>query len=180
MFKRIRVSRNFYLDEFVDPYTYFNKSDHGLSMVDPRLFKIAQLIRNLYGSGIRINSWWWYYEKYKLEYSVKKIIYNIEHSKTISRWSGIRTNRTKIGAGRSAHRLMHTGKGLGMDIKGNSKVFFKIVKKHAKRFYDLGLRRLEDISITPSWLHMDLLKRNTKPNSIRVVDRTKSTETIRW
>ena len=52
------------------------------------------------------------------------------------------------------------------------------VRDNAKEFYNLGLRRLEDISITKGWLHIDTWEHNTKPNSIRVVDRTKCTETI--
>ena len=179
MKERIRVAKNFYLDEFVDPHTYLNDADCGLSKVDPKLFKIAQLLRDLYG-GIRINSWWWYYEKYKLELSEKEIVKRIERSKTMSKWSGIRTSRTGIGASSSAHRLMHSGKGQAIDPKGNQVEMFRIVKSNASRFYALGLRRLEDIRITHGWLHMDTLERNTSPNSIRVVDRKKCTETIRW
>ena len=52
-YKRKKVSKNFYLDEFVDPHTYFTKVDNGLSEVDHRLFKLAQELRDDYGSGIR-------------------------------------------------------------------------------------------------------------------------------
>lgn len=179
-FKRIKVAENFYLDEFVDPHTYFYELDNGFGLVDDRLFDVAQLLRDYYGSGIRINSWWWYYEKYKLEKTSSKIVIGIENHSKISKWSGIRTGRTSIGSSRSAHRTMHSGKGLAIDPKSDSKAFFKIVKDNAEEFYNLGLRRLEDISITPTWLHMDLLERNTSPDSIRVVDRSKMTETIIW
>ena len=179
-FKRIQVAPNFYLDEFVDPHTYFYELDNGFSLVDDRLFDVAQLLRDYHGKGIRINSWWRLYEKLKLEKTTSQIVIEIENNNSVSKWSGIRTARTSIGSSRSAHKTIHTGEGLAIDPKSDSKAFFKIVKDNAEEFYNLGLRRLEDISITPTWLHMDLLERNTKPDSIRVVDRTKMTETITW
>ena len=180
--ERIRISKNFYLDEFIDPYTYFNTWDNGLTLVDNRLFDIAQLLRNLYGRPIGINNWWAYYYENKDRLTIDDIIYNIEtrnylsvnkRSKKIYKWSGTRTDRTKIGSSRSAHRAFKA-----IDPKGNPKKYFNIVKDNAEAFYKLGLRRLEDISITSGWLHMDTLERNTKPDSIRVVDLTKCTETI--
>ena len=180
LFERIKVSENFYLDEYVSPHDYFNEPDNGLSLVDPRLFNIMQSLRGHYGSGIRINHWWFMYEKYKLELSLPEITRRIERSKKCSKWSGVRTSRCKIGASRSAHKTIHTGQGLAVDPKSDSKEFFRIIETNAKHYYALGVRRLEDISITPTWLHIDLLERNTQPNSIRVVDRKKCTETIRW
>ena len=180
LYKRIKVSNNFHLDEYVDPYTYFTSPDNGLSLVDDRIIKIDQLLRDLYGRGLRINHWWWYYEKHKLEWSIAKIITGIEKSRSTRKWSGIRTDRCGIGSKTSAHKLIHSGKGMASDTVGKGQDLFDIVKANAKAFYDLGLRRLEDPSITPTWLHKDLLEKNTQPNSIRVIDRVKCTETIRW
>lgn len=171
---RIKVAKNFYLDEFIDPHTYFNTVDHGLSLMDPRVFEIVQLLRDHYGKPIYINNWWGYYSNYKDKLPLEKIISNIEKS-NLHKWSGWRSSRCKIGASSSAHK-----KGKAADPKGPQKTFFSIVKRNAERFYALGLRRLEDISITIGWLHMDTLERNTRPNSIRVVDRVKCTQTITW
>jgi len=172
---RIKVSENFYLDEFIDPYSFFYTLDNGLSLVDIRIFDFAQTLRNHKESGLRINNWWWYYEKHKLEMPLSVIINNIENNNSLSKWSGLRTPRSSYYSVTSAHS---TGKAI--DPKGDSKLYFEIVKENAKEFYDLGVRRIEDISITPTWLHGDMLERNTKPNSIRVVDRTKMTEIITW
>jgi hypothetical protein len=176
--KRIKVNSNFYLDEFVDPYTYFNEEDHGLSMVDNRLFDIAQLLRYHYNGPISINNWWWFYQLKKEDWTIDAIIKTIEKKTTfngrkIYKWSGIRTHRCSIGSRLSAHK-----KGKAIDPKGNEIEFFKIVKNNPEPFYNLGLRRLEDIRITPGWLHMDTAERNTKPKSIRVVDLRKATQTI--
>ena len=78
-----------------------------------------------------------------------------------------------IGASQSAHK-----QGRAADPKGDEKLYYKLVKDNAESFYKLGLRRLEDISITRGWLHVDTLERNTQPNSIRVVDLKKCTHTI--
>jgi len=176
--KRIKVSRHFYLDEFIDPHTYFNNEDHGLSLIDDRLFEIAELLRVLYGKPIYINNWWKYYQNHKNDIPLNELIEKIEANNWLNKWSGTRTKRTTIGAKNSAHRILYKRKCKAIDPKGNEKKLFEIVKTHAETFYKLGLRRLEDISITKGWLHMDTLRRNTKPNSVRVVDRTKCTQTI--
>ena len=176
--KRIKVSRNFYLDEFVDPHTYFNTEDHGLILIDNRLFEIAQLLRVLYGKPISINNWWSFFQEHKNTVPLDELIELIEKNEDLNKWSGTRTNRTNVGSRWSAHRILMKRNCQAIDPKGDEKQLFEIVKTYAEVFYKLGLRRLEDISITKGWLHMDTLERNTKPNSIRVVDRTKCTETI--
>jgi hypothetical protein len=170
---RIQVSENFYLDEFIDPHTYFNDTDNGRSRLDIVLIPIAQRLRTLYGKPIYINNWWETFKKYEQSRSKIQIIAIIENDNGINKWSGIRTIRCRIGASKSAHKL-----GKAIDPKGNEEKMFHIIKNNAKEFYTMGIRRLEDISITKGWLHIDTLERNTKPNSIRVVDLKKSTETI--
>ena len=171
-FTRIPVSKNFFLDEFIDPFTYFNTPDNGLSKIDNRLFAIAQKLRELVGKSMSINNWWSYYEANKKSMSIEKIIMNIEKS-SLSKWSGLRTERCSIGAAKSAHKL-----GFAIDPKGSGKELFSIVEKNAKAFHELGVRRLEDTTITPTWLHLDTWERNVAKNTIRVVDLKTVTKTI--
>lgn len=173
--ERIQVAPNFYLDEFVDPYTYFNCDDHGLSKLDKCLFDLAQLLRYLHGKPITINNWWSFYIEKKDKWPLDHIINRIEQSKTLYKWSGLRTDRSPYGGPLSAHRV-----GKAIDPKGNEVELYNIVKKNAEAFYKLGLRRLEDFTITPGWLHKDTLERNTRPNSIRVVDKVRCTRTIKF
>jgi hypothetical protein len=176
--ERIKLTKNFYLDEFVDPHTYFNSLDNGLSLIDEKIIDIAQLLRTIYGKPIYINNWWLYYtQNYKFK-SIETIILNIEKNKNINKWSGLRTNRCKIGSKTSAHRPLVDNVCKAIDPKGNESKMFKIVEKYSEIFYFLGVRRLEDISITKGWLHIDTLEKNTQPNSIRVIDRVKCTKTI--
>lgn len=172
--ERIKVTDNFSLDEFVDPYTYLFETNFGLNQIDLKIFQIAQKIRELYGKPLYINTWWATYLSMKENnYSDIDIVKFIENSNGLRKWSGLRTVRCDIGAKNSAHKT-----GQAVDLKGDGEALYKVVKNNAKELYCLGLRRIEDKKITKTWLHADTLERYTKPNSIRVVDLTKETETI--
>jgi hypothetical protein len=172
MVERIKVSKHFHLDEFVDPFTYFTENDRGISKIDNRLFKIADLMREKLGKPLRINNWWAFYAA-NSEKSNEWLIKKIEAS-YYSKWSGFRSIKCRIGAKLSAHKL-----GRAIDPKGDEEAMFKIVKDNIKEFYNLGLRRLEDPSITKGWLHMDIHTLNVQPNTIRVVDLKKCTQTLK-
>lgn len=164
--ERIQVTTNFYLDEFVDPHTYFNRQDNGRGLIDHRLFAIAQQLRDYKGESISINNWWSRFLELEGIAPIHTIIDQIENS-NYHKWSGFRSARCRIGSSQSAHKL-----GQAIDPKGDQNELFKIVEDNAKVFYAMGLRRLEDPKITKGWLHMDTLERNTEPNKIRIVDLT--------
>ena len=136
--KRIKVSKYFYLDEFI-PHTYVNHPDNGLSLLDKRLFEIADLLRELKGTPGIINTWWNYYIGKINNTDVKTVIFNIEKNNSIRKWSGYRSSRCLIGAKNSAHK-----QGKALDMVGSGKELFKIIENNAERFYKLGVRRLED------------------------------------
>lgn len=162
---RIRLTENFYLDEFVDPVTFFTMVDHGLSMIDMRVVKIVQLLRKYHGSSIGVNGWWKYYLQEPDEnFNPEKFEDKMEKQKTPI-WSGYRSDRCPIGAKLSAHKLKKAA-----DPKGDEKAFFKIVCDHAQEFYDLGLRRIEDVEITNGWLHVDIEERGHVAGRIRVIN----------
>ena len=173
--ERIRVADNFFLDEFVDPFTYFHDPRNGLGKIDHQLFDIAQKLRDLDGKPKVINNWWGLYKHYEKELTCNDIIKLIEESPAHRKWSGYRPEHCPIGAKLSAHRS-----GQAIDMVGNGLHLFGLIKENAQEFYNLGVRRLEDPSITPTWLHVDTLERNTQPNSIRVVDLKYATEIIHW
>lgn len=168
---RIKVSANFYLDEFIDPHTYLTREDNGRGLIDVRLFCIAQRFRTLKKSGIVINNWWHYLEHYKGD--ALKFLRYCESKNYIRKWSGLRTQLCSFGG--QAHRG-----GYAIDMVGDQKKYYQMVKDGPEEFYNLGVRRIEEPKITNGWLHVDTWERNTKPNSIRVVDLVKSTETITW
>ena len=61
--KRIPVSQNFYLDEFMDIHSYLNDEDNGLSRIDFRIIDCTQFLRVKYGKPIFVNRWWKTYLK---------------------------------------------------------------------------------------------------------------------
>ena len=174
--KRIKVADNFHLDEFLDPRTYFEAENNGLNLINASLFKIAQKLRDMYGKPITINNWWWYYNTNAGFCLTEHIIEDIEYMNALgsfSIWSGYRSKACTIGSKYSAHKY-----GMAIDPKGDEEKLYEIVRDNRKLFYNLGVRRLEDISITPGWLHIDILERRTKPDSIRIVNLRKSTKTL--
>ena len=163
---RIKLNEYLCLDEIVDPFTYFTEPDNGLSKIDPNIPKIFKLLRELHGSPIKINQWWKHlptdFKDFDAHIFLKQCI-----AINCPVWSGYRSELCTIGASKSAHKL-----GKAIDPKGDEKALFKIVTDNAKAFYDLGLKRLEDIKITNGWLHMDTETRGFIKNKIRVIDRT--------
>lgn len=171
--ERIKISKYFYADELIDPRTYFNEVNNGIDLLDYNLLKCLDLLREKSGKPLYINTWWSTYDKYKDKKELDKIITEIENSKTLRKYSGFRGKFCKIGAKFSAHR-----KGKGADPKGLSpKILFNIIKENSNEFYNLGLRRLEDTSITPTWLHLDTWDKNDVVG-IEVVDMKKVVETL--
>lgn len=162
--ERIKVSNNFFLDEFVDPVTYFTEKDNGRSKIDIKAINCVQLLRELNGEPIYINRWWSYLPKDMKGFDCNKFLKEMI-SKKISVWSGYRSALCGIGAPQSAHKLSKA-----IDPKGDEKKLMKLVVDNIAKFYALGLRRLEDISITKGWLHMDTHEKNCHPNKVNVVN----------
>lgn len=168
--KRIKISKNFNLDELVDPVTYFTDPDHGLSRIDPCIIDCLQLLRSLKGSSIGVNNWWGERSAFT---NVDTFSKWVDQTRGVYQWSGFRSKKCKIGASKSKHKL-----GQAVDPKGNQHELFKIVEDNAKLFYALGLRRLEDTSITNGWLHMDVSETHHTSGKIRIVSRTSHTGDI--
>lgn len=151
---RIVVSETFFLDEFIDPITYEKEGQNSINKIDKRLITIAQYIRDNIKASVTINSW---------------------SSGGQYQESGLRQDNTTTGAKLSQHKA---GKAIDIKVKGvSSKDILEFVKQHAKQLYDLGLRRIEDISITPTWFHLDL-KEHGLGRVIRIIDKVKETGKI--
>lgn len=164
--KRIKVSKNFYADEFIDPYSYLTLPDNGLSLIDPCIIDCTQFLRVKYGKAITVNNWWAMYEQLTKEgKSVEEIIEILETAKSIRDQSGFRPAHSTVGGKGSQHR-----KGKASDSRGDEQELLKIIKDNAKEFYLLGLRRIENPEITKGWLHMDTSESNHKKGFIRVVN----------
>jgi hypothetical protein len=146
MSERIKVSDNFFLDEFINPNDYAKYGAKSIALVDNRLFKIAQYFRTELGLPVTINNW---------------------YTGGQYKESGLREQNTTTGAKLSAHK---NGLAIDIKVKGMSgQQMYAWAKSRAKELYELGVRRIETPTLTPTWLHLDL-KLHQHPNAIAVID----------
>lgn len=166
---RIQLTTNVYLDELIDPRTYFFMPDNGRSLIKMKVVKCIQLFRNKVGKPVRLNTWWKYYIDNRATKSLEEIIQHLENPENKFRiWCGYRSPACKIGAKASKHRFGEAGD-LHVDGMTGAQMF-KLVEDNAAEFYAMGVRRLEDPKYTKTWLHMDISESNHTTGFIRVVD----------
>ena len=137
--ERIKVSENFYLDEFIDPVTYSRFGAKSQRYIRQEIIKIAQTLRSFSGLSCEINNWatGGAYEE-----------------------SGLRNFETSTGAKYSAHKF-----GGSVDIKigdlDSHEMAKIIIDNYEDIFKPLGVTRIEDPSYTKgkyrSWLHIDTM-----------------------
>jgi hypothetical protein len=152
---RIKVSENFFLDEFIDPQTYSESGALSIDFIDRKLIAITQFIRTKTGKSVTINNWF---------------------TGGQFKDSGLRRPDTKTGRPLSQHKI---GKAIDVKQAGmNGKAWRKFVEENAKELFNLGVRRIEDETLTPTWLHIDL-RPHTLGRVIRVIDLTKETAQIK-
>ena len=123
--ERKKVSANFFEDEFLHP----NETD--ISKIDPKLIVIAQWIREQIGKSVTINN-------YATGGQYKE--------------SGLRDINTKTGAKKSAHK---EGKAIDIKVKGmTAQEVYTWCLVNSDKLYELGVREIESIKHTPSWVHL--------------------------
>jgi len=133
---RIKLSENFYLDEFLDP-----DSHEGLE----KGLAIAQFLRETTGLPVTINNW---------------------SSGGQYKYSGFRPPQCTIGSPTSEHRKLNANDYKIGNWTGSQMQDF--VRKHATQLFVLGVRRMEHISLTPTWLHLDCKEHGE--NCIKIID----------
>lgn len=110
-----------------------------------RMVKIGEHIREATGLPVTINNW---------------------SNDGQYQHSGLRPPNCTVGSSTSEHRYMNAadfkiGKWTGKEMQ-------TWAKQNAKALYELGVRRIEDEDLTPSWLHLDC-KAHTEP-CIYIID----------
>lgn len=144
--KRIKVSKNFYLDEYVTEEFYQKWGKKCLWWIRPELITSDQFIRKRFGKVILINTW----------------IHGGNR-----RQSGLRYPEAHIGADDSLHKF---GCASDKSFLGVTPYFYDEVREdikiNFKRLYKpLGLTTIE--KGTPSWLHTDC--RNIDLDYVKIV-----------
>ena len=140
----MKVSTNFYLQEFVDEGTYKQWGDNSIWFVDPRIITLAQFIRERLGKPCTVNNW---------------------HGGGKFQYSGFRPPPCTVGASLSQHRFGRaidlkvkdmTADEVRADIIGNYDIYSKA-----------GLTTIEDGEYAPSWCHIDI--RTTGMDQLKIV-----------
>lgn len=130
---RIKISDNFFLDEFVSREIYQSRPDRGRSFLDPRIIWACQWLRDVTGRPVRLNNWW-------------------DGGKLQER--GHRNWSTKTGATWSQHKFGRAGD-VSVDGMTPRKVV-ELIRQHEKFFVGNGwITTLEDPAFTPTWTHLD-------------------------
>ncbi len=151
----IPAGKYFVLQEFINPNDFAEHKEKSIELIDERLVKIADFIREKTGKPVTINNW---------------------HTGGTYKESGLREANTTTGAKKSAHKI---GKAIDVKVVGMlGKDWYEFVKKYAKELYQLGARRIEDKSLATTWLHIDT-KEHGIPNVITVIDLTDVVEKIK-
>jgi hypothetical protein len=130
---RIKVSDNFYLDEFIPREIYTARPDHGRSLLDARVIYVAQWLRDITGRPVRLNNWW-------------------DGGKLQER--GLRSWDTKTGARWSQHKFGRAGD-CSVDGLTPTQVHGILLKNEAFLIKNAWITTLEDPSHTPTWTHFD-------------------------
>ena len=129
---RIKVTANFYLDELVPESILAARGEKALQLMDMRIIHAAQFIRDELGETVYINNW---FQGGNLDEC------------------GLRTFGTKTGAVYSQHKF---GRALDLHSPAGVKAMLEVVKKYEKSLIlDQLITTVEDISFTPTWLHID-------------------------
>lgn len=131
--KRFRVSKHFYLDELIGPYTY-HLEGHSLAAkagsIDGRLIEDLEIIREHLNKPVTVNDW-----------------YNGGRYTD----SGLRGVTSKIGSPFSQHRF-----GRAVDIKVKGMLSLEVKKEIMKIEHRLHTTRMEHHDNSPTWVHLDL------------------------
>ena len=143
----MKVSTNFYLQEFVDEGTYKQWGDSSIWFVDPRIITLAQFIRERLGKPCTINNW---------------------HGGGKFQYSGFRPPKCTVGASLSQHRF---GRGIDLKVSGMESNGAPELRQDIENNYSIyrkvGLTTIEDGNYAPSWCHIDI--RTTGMDELKIV-----------
>ena len=134
--KRIKVSKNFYLDEFIPRNIYRRYGAKSIWFLDPRLIQLAQGLRDFLGVPVTVNNW---------------------ANGGRRQYSGYRPPRTNVGAYYSQHkfgRALDVQVNLGALDLSSYEDLREVIKINYPYFKALGLTCIE--KSTKTWLHLDM------------------------
>ena len=144
----MKISKNFYLEEFIDPETYKQYQEKSIWFIDGRLIEIVQKLRDRLGVVLYVNTW--------------------HHEGGSFSHSGFRPPSCQVGASKSQHKF-----GRAVDIKtgdfssNGADIIRDEIKSNWHTYNSMGLTTIEDAIFAPTWCHLDI--RYTKLKTLLIV-----------
>lgn len=126
----MKISEHFDIREFIDPETYLLRGEKSIELIDIRIVRCAELLREITNKPVIINTW---------------------HVGKQYKESGLRQSDTSTGAKFSQHKF-----GRAIDVKVSemkSEDVRNIIRANWNEFKAVGLTTIE--KDTPTWVHMD-------------------------
>ena len=131
----IHGSKYFDVREFVDPITWNVLGVKSAWLIDPKIVRVADLLREKSGVAVVVNNW--HFKK------------NGQPFKS----SGFRAIWDPTGGRLSQHRA---GRAADFKVKGFSPSQIHIlIQANKEDFRAAGLTTMENVSFTPTWIHCD-------------------------
>jgi hypothetical protein len=130
--RRVRVTENFFLDEFIDPSTYAARGARSIELMDMRIILAVQYIRDHLGP-VTVNNW-------------------VNGGKR--RLSGLRPHNTTTGARWSQHKY---GRAIDMQVQGKTPAeVHQFIMDNERLFIEKQwITTIEELEDTPTWTHID-------------------------
>ena len=169
MMKRVKVSENFYLDEFIDPWTYYLYGSKSIRYIAPQTIAFTQRVREILDTPCAVNTWSnhgkmsaeefllqprWKQNRSRKESGLRVFDKALYNKKLKARgMKGDALVQKVVGSTTSQHKF-----GRAADIKQNaftSKDVHDLIKDYLPELMDMGLSTLEHHEATPTWVHMD-------------------------
>ncbi len=153
---RLKNSKRFYIDELIHPNIYADKVHGGaksIKFLNKDLVKVLIFIRERYKMPITVNNW-------------------ASGGAKIN--SGLRDFKNPYGHLSYSRHYFGLALDLKFNIKAERKERAKLIKfvyndilKNEELFLNVGLTTLEDISYTPTWLHISV--EQTRKDYIKII-----------
>lgn len=140
MSKRVKISSNFYLDEYIPELLYKRLEKHTqvmIGLIDDRLIRADQILRHKFGP-VTINNWW---------------------NGGPRTWSGLRLPESPVYSPNSQHTFGRASDKIFRDVSAEE------VRKYIEQDWKyLGITCIE---ANVNWVHSDI--RNTQMNELLIV-----------
>lgn len=146
----IHGSKYFDCREFVDQRTWGIRGVKSAELIDPKIVRICDLIREKTGVPVTVNNW-----------------HFAKPGETVYKASGYRAIWEKVGGQLSQHRC---GRAADVKVKGLMPLqVFQIIEENKAEFQAAGLTTMEDLKYTTTWLHVDCRPRLGGSTGFKIV-----------